>query len=87
VGGTALAVDATDRAVFTVSSVYMLGDANGDGILNMDDHHHLLWLLQKNTREPSDLELRAGDLNGDGILSQRDIPLLLQLIHGKDINP
>jgi hypothetical protein len=87
VGGASLAVDSSDTATFTVSSNYMLGDVNGDGVVDMEDHHLLVWLLQRNTREPTELEIRAGDMNGDGVLSQRDIPLLLRLIHGKDITP
>ncbi len=79
--GRALAVDASATAILTVSHSYFLGDVNGDGIATMDDHHHLLWLLRRNTREPTPQELAAGDMNGDGRLSVRDIPLLLRMLH------
>lgn len=85
--GQPVGVDAPGVAVFTVSSAYRLGDVNGDGLVDMDDHQFLMWLLKKDTREPTPQELYAGDMNGDGELSQRDIPLHLRLIHGETVNP
>lgn len=77
-----LNVDYSDTALFTVTAIgYFFGDVNGDGVVDMDDHHHLLWLIQKNTRDPFAEEISAGDMNGNGQLDHRDIPLLLNLIH------
>lgn len=85
--GCALTVDAADTAVFSVTAVYGLGDINGDGVLDMNDHAFLMWLLKKDARIPTPQELSAGDIDGDGRLTQRDIPLMLRLIHGKSVNP
>lgn len=80
--GVSLSVDSSDTAAFTVTdSGYFLGDVNGDGVLDMDDHHHLMWLLKKKTRDPFPEEISAGDLNGNGVLDHRDISLHLRLIH------
>jgi len=81
-GDVSLSVDSSDIALFTVTaSGYFAGDVNGDGVLTMDDHKHLMWLLKKGTRDPTPEEISAGDLNGNGELDHRDIPLLLRLIH------
>ena len=86
-GGQPLAVDFDDLAVLTVATAYFLGDVNGDGMLDMDDHHRLLELLQKHSPPPTPEELCAGDINGNGELDQGDIPLLNRLIHGRPIYP
>ena len=61
---------------------YSQGDVSGDGVLNMDDVHHLKWLMKKKTRDPTPEEISAGDMNGNGELDHRDISLLLRLVHG-----
>ncbi len=86
-GGQALAVDFSDVAVLTVATAYFLGDVDGDGDLDMDDHRRLLELLKKNSPPPTPEELYAGDINGNGELDQGDIPLLNRLIHGLPIYP
>ena len=85
--GQALAVDYSDSAVLTVATAYFLGDVNGDGVLDMDDHHRLMKLLKKNSPPPTPEELYAGDINGNGELDAGDIPLLNRLIHGLPIHP
>jgi len=81
--GVSLAVDSSDVAVLTIIVTgYFRGDLSGNGVLNMDDHHHFLWLLKKNTRDPTPEEISAGDMNGNGELDHRDISLLLRLING-----
>jgi hypothetical protein len=80
--GAVLSVDASDIAEITVgSAAYYRGDLNGDGFVDQGDHHHLMWLLQKNTRDPNLEEISAGDLNGNGMLDHRDISLLMRLIN------
>ena len=86
-GGQALAVDFADAAVLTVATGYFLGDVDGDGDLDMDDHQRLMDLLKKNSPPPTPEELYAGDINGNGELDQGDIPLLNRLIHGLPIYP
>ena len=86
-GGQALAVDFADAAVLTVATGYFLGDVDGDGDLDMDDHQRLMDLLKKNSPPPTPEELYAGDINGNGELDQGDIPLLNRLIHGLTIYP
>ncbi len=88
--GVPLTVSISDTALFTVLGAtggYFLGDLDGDGILNMDDHQLLMELLKKDSRPPTPQELYAGDLNGNGELDHGDIPLLLRLIHGNARNP
>ncbi len=78
--GQLLAVDYSDIGVFTVfpsGGRYFLGDINGDGVLDMDDHTHLLRLLKRRARPPTAREISAGDLNGDGRLSHKDIAPLV----------
>jgi FG-GAP-like repeat/Dockerin type I domain len=84
-GGQPMGVDYSATAVLTVANIYFLGDVNGDGLLDMDDHHMQLWLLRKNTRDPTPEEVFAGDINGNGKLDHRDISLLIFLIHGWSI--
>ncbi|MDD5705634.1 MAG: FG-GAP-like repeat-containing protein [Kiritimatiellae bacterium] len=86
-GGQPMAVDHSDVSVLTVATAYFLGDVNGDGVLDMDDHHRLMELLKKNSPPPTPEELYAGDLNGNGRLDHGDIPLLNRLIHGLSIYP
>lgn len=94
--GRGLVVDYSDRAVFTVlepgggsegGDGCLLGDVDGDGDLDMDDHHFMMWLLRKDTREPTPREICAGDMNGDGGITHKDIPLHLALIQGQKRNP
>ncbi len=81
-GGIQLTVDSSDSAQFTVTQAgYFLGDVNGDGVLDMEDHHFLMWLLQEQDRVPTPEEIAAGDMNGNGELDHRDIALHLRLIH------
>lgn len=86
-GGQTLAVDLADAAVLTVATGYFLGDVDGDGDLDMDDHRRLMDLLKKDSPPPTPEELYAGDINGNGELDQGDIPLLNRLIHGLPIYP
>ncbi len=86
-GGQAMAVDFSGPAVLTVATAYFLGDVDGDGDLDMDDHGLLMELLKKNSPPPAPEELCAGDINGNGELDQGDIPLLNRLIHGLPIYP
>lgn len=86
-GGQALVVDFADTAVLTVATGYFLGDVDGDGDLDMDDHQRLMDLLKKNSPPPTPEELYAGDINGNGELDQGDVPLLNRLIHGLPIYP
>ena len=86
-GGRSLTVDFADMAVLTVATAYFLGDVDGDGDLDTDDHLRLMDLLKKNSPPPTPEELYAGDINGNGELDQGDIPLLNRLIHGLPIYP
>lgn len=86
-GGIPMAVDHSDVSALTVAIAYFLGDVSGDGVLDMDDHHHLMGLLKKNSLPPTPEELYAGDLNGNGELDHGDIPLLNRLIQGLSIYP
>ena len=88
--GHPLTVDYSDIGILTVQGSgggYFLGDINGDGVLDINDKAHLMWLLRKKTRDPTEEEIRAGDINGDGKLSHKDIAPLLRLIHGRSQNP
>lgn len=85
--GQTLNIDSTDTAIFNVTSAYSLGDVNGDGVVNMNDHSKLMLLLKSDAAPPTHAESYAGDINGDGMLTYEDIPLLLRLIHGSSINP
>jgi hypothetical protein len=84
--GNPLPVDATDIAVMTVSNSYFPGDANGDGILSMDDFT-LAMKLAVGQRPATPSEIAACDMNGNGIVDKDDAHLILRMVKGKDPNP
>jgi len=81
-----LDVDFTDTATFTVSSQYILGDLNGDGVVDMPDAI-LAQQIADGELEPTELQMHAGDINGDGIIDSADVTLILRIILGEPINP
>jgi hypothetical protein len=71
-------VSATDGS-FTVSETYFSGDANGDGILNIQDAVRLL-NFTLGLGSPTDLERSAMESNGDGEVNYKDIINFLKLL-------
>jgi hypothetical protein len=66
-------------------SAFLLGDFDGNGVLNNNDFVLLMSVIKTKTRKPTPSELRAGDLNGDGRLNQNDQTLLFRLLQGKSL--
>jgi len=81
-----LSVDYSDTAILTVSPQYILGDIDGNGVVDSAD---ALIALQISTGEriPTDLEQQAGDVNGDGVIDSADVTLILRLSVGLPLNP
>ena len=67
---------------FSVTHDYVLvGDANGDGIIRLND---AIWIMQfvGNPSEYGDLDKRAADVNYDGVITDEDATLVQQyLLH------
>ena len=84
--GADLAVDITDYAVLTVQAAYIRGDANGDGVVNMDDFH-LCMKMAIGQITPDANQLMACDLNDNGEVDKDDAHLILRLIHQLKANP
>lgn len=82
----ALALDFSDTATFTVSAEFMLGDVNGDGVVDMPDAI-LAQEIADGEVTPTQEQLDAGDINGDGIIDSADVTLILRIILGEPINP
>jgi hypothetical protein len=85
--GNSLAVDYTDKAVFTVASAFILGDINGDGVVDVPGDFTLAMKIAVGQRAPDADELRAGDIDGDGKITKTDATLIKRIVHGLAINP
>lgn len=59
----------------------MLGDINGDDLLNVQDVVILINFIL-GSDNPTDQEYYAGDINSDGILNVQDVVILINLILG-----
>jgi hypothetical protein len=81
-----LDVDHSDTAMFTVSSTYILGDLNGDGVVDLPDAI-LAQQIADGVLVPTAMQLYAGDINGDGVIDSADVTLILRIILGLPINP
>ncbi len=84
--GRPLSVDSSGTAIFTLSSLYSLGDVDGDGDLDQDDFRYLVQLVAHRTT-PIPEELSAGDLNGNNRLDHNDAQLLKRILQNKPRNP
>lgn len=58
---------------------YMLGDVNGDGIVNLTDYIWTANHIHKNASE--EYIFRAGDINGDGTINLLDYIGIANIIH------
>lgn len=84
--GNVIAVNATDKAVFTAANAYYPGDVNGDGVVSQQDFV-LAMKLAVGQRDATPEEVAAGDLNGNGFIDKDDAHLILRIVHGKEPNP
>ena len=71
-GGTYEFVYDTSANTLTVTSVVVLGDANNDGEVDINDVTHIQKILAHIT-EKDDKALLQGDVDGNGVLSIRDV--------------
>lgn len=84
--GNVIAVNATDKAVFTAANAYFPGDVNGDGVVSQADFV-VAMKLAVGQRDATSEEVAAGDLNGNGFIDKDDAHLILRIVHGKEPNP
>ena len=67
-------------SVGTVSvSADLLGDANGDGVLNVRDCAMIAWKLAEDKAD--ELSPNTADYNGDGIINVRDAAAIAGALH------
>ncbi len=85
--GTPLSVDFSDKAVFTVQSEFILGDVNGDGVVNVSGDYTLAHRIAIGQVIPTEDQIRAGDIDGDGRITKCDATLIKRIAEGKNINP
>ncbi|MDD4872626.1 MAG: cohesin domain-containing protein [Kiritimatiellae bacterium] len=85
--GSPLAVDSSDKAVFTVQSTFILGDINGDGVVTVSGDFTLAMRMANGQLIPTEDQLRAGDIDGDGKITKIDATLIQRIALGKCINP
>lgn len=69
----------------TVGPAYICGDANGNGIVNIQDVTTLINFLYKGGPAPNPLE--AGDANGNGILNIQDVTYLVNFLYKEGPQP
>jgi hypothetical protein len=85
--GNTLAVDCSDTAVFSAQGGYILGDINGDGVVDVSGDFTLAMKLAVGQRSPTAYELMAGDIDGDGHITKADASLIKRIAKGECINP
>jgi hypothetical protein len=79
-------LDLTDVGVFTVQSGYILGDLNGDGVVNVADATLALQIAVGNII-PTPEQEAAGDMNGDERINSADAALIMRLAAGLPLFP
>ena len=85
--GNSLNVDYADTAQFiTISTAFLRGDVNADGLVNQADVT-LILRLAAGWRTPTSYELISGDLNGNAKLDSGDAHLVSRIIQGLPLNP
>ena len=65
---------------FTVHMSFILGDVNGDGIVNIADVTKLIDYLLGTTSSP--INISAADVHGDGVINIADVTALIDLLLG-----
>jgi len=79
-------LDLSDVGVFTVQAAYILGDLNGDGVVNSADAALALEIAVGNVI-PTPEQEAAGDMNGDGRINSADAALIMRLAAGLPTTP
>lgn len=71
----------SDLAEFAVDDVlfYLLGDCNGDGVIDVGDVVYLINYLYKNG--PAPIPLMAGDVTCDGVVDVGDVVYLINYLY------
>ncbi|MBQ7123551.1 MAG: leucine-rich repeat protein [Oscillospiraceae bacterium] len=70
---------------YDTNAKFLLGDCNGDGVINARDSQRLYeHIVGKNPFVKDSDEYKAADVNGDGIINARDSQRLYEHIVGKD---
>jgi hypothetical protein len=85
--GSELGVDAADVGVFMVGAAFMLGDVNGDAVVDVDGDYLLAMQMAVGSVLPNADQLKAGDIDGDGEITKTDATLIKRLAQGLPINP
>lgn len=81
-----LIVDFTDTSVLTVANEFILGDVDGNGVVDEADVT-LACDIAVGLVTPTALQLQAGDINRDGVIDGADICLILRIIRLLPFNP
>ncbi|MGB2981138.1 MAG: dockerin type I repeat-containing protein, partial [Candidatus Zixiibacteriota bacterium] len=61
------------------NSLFICGDANGDGVINVADVVYLVNFLYRNGDPPD--PIAAGDANCDGIVNVADVVFLVNYLY------
>ena len=64
------------------ASTYLVGDINGNGVVNNADYTILNNIVNGNYAPTTGTEIRGGDINGDGVINATDRTHLYNYLHG-----
>ncbi|MCP4348556.1 MAG: hypothetical protein GY795_23990 [Desulfobacterales bacterium] len=79
-------IDLDDAGIFTVSPDFIMGDLNGDGIVNSDDAALAMDIAVGNA-EPDEKQMNAGDINGDTRITSSDATLIRRIAESRPLIP
>ncbi len=79
-------LELNDIGLFTVGCPFILGDVNGDCVVDQSDID-LVLEIAVGKLTPSDDQFNAADVSGDGFIRSNDASLIMKIMEGADLAP